>query len=56
MAIFERDILEGRRRRAAEAFGSRVPTVLIGAGRANSQAWRDSTKPIPLWRILNITG
>ena len=32
MAIFERDILEGRRRRAAEAFGSRVPTVLIGAG------------------------
>ena len=32
MAIFERDILDGRRRRAAEAFGSRVPTVLIGAG------------------------
>ena len=32
MAIFERDILEERRRHAAEAFGSPAPTVLIGAG------------------------
>lgn len=32
MAIFEDDVLEERRRRAAKAFGSQAPTVLIGAG------------------------
>ena len=32
MAIFETDVLEDRRRRAAEAFGNQAPTVLIGAG------------------------
>ena len=32
MAIFERDVLENRRRRAAKAFGRQSPTVLIGAG------------------------
>ena len=32
MAIFERDVLEDRRQRAAEAFGGRAQIVLIGAG------------------------
>ncbi|MDE0300493.1 MAG: aminopeptidase P family protein [Candidatus Poribacteria bacterium] len=32
MTIFESDVLEDRRRRAAEAFGNQAPTVLIGAG------------------------
>ena len=32
MAIFEKDVLEKRRRHAAEALGNQSPTVLIGAG------------------------
>ena len=32
MSIFEADVLDERRRRAAEALGSRPPSVLIGAG------------------------
>ena len=43
MAIFDRNILEERKRRAAEAFGNRAPTVSNWCGRANSQAW--GTRP-----------
>ena len=32
MAIFEKDVLEKRRRHVAEALGNQSPTVLIGAG------------------------